>query len=43
MLGMVLEKGTEVEQANAIKLLTQLAVEAEGKLLMQVYINYIPI
>ncbi|XP_025099780.1 uncharacterized protein LOC112567337 isoform X1 [Pomacea canaliculata] len=35
MLGMVLESRTEVEQANAIKLLTQLAVEAEGKLLMQ--------
>ncbi|XP_025099132.1 uncharacterized protein LOC112566918 [Pomacea canaliculata] len=35
MLGMVLERRTEVEQANAIKLLTQLAVETEGKLLMQ--------
>ncbi|XP_025099591.1 uncharacterized protein LOC112567204 isoform X1 [Pomacea canaliculata] len=35
MLGMVLETRTEVEQANAIKLLNKLAVETEGKLMMQ--------
>lgn len=36
MLGMVLETRTEMEQTNAIKLLNKLAVETEGKLLMQV-------
>ncbi|XP_025099245.1 uncharacterized protein LOC112567024 isoform X1 [Pomacea canaliculata] len=35
MLGMVLETRTEMEQANAIMLLNKLAVETEGKLLMQ--------